>query len=49
MLPISDGLTTRRFPIVNVGGFLFGLLVTSFLTGSGRLGLSGGSAVRAPA
>jgi membrane associated rhomboid family serine protease len=33
----------------HVGGFLFGLLVTSFLTGSGRLKLSGGTALRAPA
>jgi membrane associated rhomboid family serine protease len=33
----------------HVGGFLFGLLVTYLLTGSGRLRLSGGTALRAPA
>jgi membrane associated rhomboid family serine protease len=33
----------------HVGGFLFGLLVTYLLTNSGRLRLSGGTALRAPA
>jgi hypothetical protein len=33
----------------HVGGFLFGLAVTSFLTGSGRVRVSGATALRAPA
>ena len=58
MLPLSDGIPARRFPIVNVllivfahvGGFIFGLLVARLLARAGQAAPgSNGAALRSPA
>jgi membrane associated rhomboid family serine protease len=42
MLPLSEGIPARRFPIVNVaffadvGGFIFGLLAARLLARAGQ-------------
>jgi hypothetical protein len=56
MLPVSDGISTQRFPSVNVacaaffahvGGFAFGVAVTHALLGSGRVRVRRNGAIRA--
>jgi hypothetical protein len=47
MLPLSDGMSRRRFPIVNVAlsAFLFGVIVTRALLDARRLTPQGHVAV----
>ena len=52
MIPLSDGIAARRFPIVNVaffahvGGFVFGVIAARVLVAIGPRTLNHGVAVQ---